>query len=346
MTTRTIAAILYPDVLATSLTLPMEIFHAAGQMLQRESDNPSIHFILASEDGQAITAASGLPMHAHCCWSDIAQADLVILPAIWRNPLRGLRHTNNLTPLLHHWQAQDTILCSVGSASFVLAQAGLLKGKAATTHWQYFSLFARRYPDVLLKRRHLITQADNLYCTGSVNSIADFAVHIVQQWYGQAIARALENQFSPEIRHPFNATAYRSTIHSSHHDELVYLVQNRLQEQIISPPTIAAMAKDLNISHRTLNRRFRDATGLSPQSYLQTLRISTAKDLLRHSNLSISEIAWQVGLQDTSYFARLFHRHCGISPLAYRKAVRGKRFVPDASQALAYPSLSDDGICG
>ena len=91
---------------------------------------------------------------------------------------------------------------------------------------------------------------------------------------------------------------------------------------------MSRLADHLDLSPRTLNRRFGQATGMSPQAYLQSLRIAGAKDLLRHSNLSVGDIAWQLGLQDVSYFSQLFRRHSGMSPLRYREAVRGKLFDP------------------
>ena len=91
-----------------------------------------------------------------------------------------------------------------------------------------------------------------------------------------------------------------------------------------SPPA------SLELSPRTLARRFRHATGMTPLAYLQSRRIAAARDLLRHSNLPVGDIAWQVGLQDVSYFSQLFRRHCGVSPLKYREAVRGKLFEPGA----------------
>jgi transcriptional regulator GlxA family with amidase domain len=104
--------------------------------------------------------------------------------------------------------------------------------------------------------------------------------------------------------------------------------QQWLRDNLAGPVSIAALARHLGMSTRNLNRRFRQATGLTPQSYLQSLRVASAKDLLRHSNLAIGEIAWRVGLQDVSYFSQLFRRHSGVSPLNYREAVRGKLFVP------------------
>jgi transcriptional regulator GlxA family with amidase domain len=202
-------------------------------------------------------------------------------------------------------------------------------GKFATTHWNYFGQFSGRYPEVDLKTRHLITQSDNIYCVGSVNSIADLMVHIVEEWFGSRIARAMENQFSPEIRRSFRAAAYQNEADSSHHDEVVAQLQQWLQSHLSSPVSMAQLAKKVQMSPRTLNRRFKRATGMTPLSYLQSLRIAGAKDLLRHSNLTVGDIAWQQGIQDVSYFSQLFRRYSGMSPLQYREAVRGKLFNPE-----------------
>ena len=81
-------------------------------------------------------------------------------------------------------------------------------------------------------------------------------------------------------------------------------------------------------SARIYGLRFRQATGFSPQAYLQSLRVAEGKDLLRHSNLPVSDIAWRVGLHDASHFSRLFRQQVGMTPLRYREAVRGKLFAP------------------
>lgn len=316
----TIAALLYPDALATSISLPMEIFHGAAQMAQRHGRKHSVNIVLASEQSQSVTLSHGLPLQADCHWSALDNVHLIILPAIWRNPLRALRKNEGLIPWLKHWHKRGITLCSVGSASFFLAEAGLLSHRNATTHWQYYDLFAKRYPQVHLKRRHLITQADEVFCTGSVNSIADFAVHQVQNWFGAPIARAVENQFSPEIRHAYHSPS------AGHHDELVLLAQTHLRENANTPPTINKLADQLGVSTRTLNRRFKEAVGITPLEYLQNIRMESARELLSQTNLTVGEIAWQLGFQDAGYFSRLFLRHRGLSPLAYRQAVRPKQF--------------------
>ena len=325
----TAAAFLYPDALATSVTLPMEILRAASQMASvRSRGDEQVRFLLAGPQRRSMKLASGLTIKPDRTYEELPTLDLLLLPAIWRNPQPTVRQSASWRHLLVEHASAGTKLCSVGTGSCLLAEAGLLAGRPATTHWNYFDQFTRRYPDTLLKSRHLITQSDNIYCVGSVNSIADLMVHIVEEWFGSRIARAIENQFSPEIRRAFRAASYQNEPDSSHHDETVVQAQQWLQDHLAESVSIGSLARQLGMSSRTLNRRFKAATGLSPQAYLQNLRVAAAKDLLRHSNLGIGEIAWQIGLQDVSYFSQLFRRHSGISPLRYREAVRGKLFVP------------------
>jgi transcriptional regulator GlxA family with amidase domain len=328
----TAAAVLYPQALATSITLPMEILQAASQMARvRDRGASSVRFLLAGSDRKQLTLGSGIVLRPDIALSELPPLDLLLLPAIWRNPLSAVTAAKDWLGLLREQAARGTRICSVGTGSYLLAEAGLLNGKAATTHWNYFEPFSKRYPKVDLKTRHLITQSDNIYCVGSVNSIADLMVHIVQEWYGSSIAKAIENQFSPEIRRSFSAAAYQNEADSSHHDEVVAQAQQWLQMNLSSPISMVQLAEQSQLSARTLHRRFKRATGMTPLNYLQSLRIAGAKDLLRHSNLTVGDIAWQQGIQDVSYFSQLFRRHCGMSPLSYRNAVRGKLFTPDVA---------------
>ncbi|MEH6518441.1 MAG: helix-turn-helix domain-containing protein [Halioglobus sp.] len=327
----TVAALLYPDALATSITLPMEILKAASQMASVSTRGKAqVRFLLAGRNRNLLQLETGLRLKPDITIEDLPDLDLLLLPAIWRSPLPTLTQHPDMLDVIRAQAAGGARICSVGTASYLLAETGLLNDRPATTHWHYFDRFARKYPQVQLKTRHLITQSDNIYCVGSVNSIADVMVHLVEEWFGSRIARAVENQFSPEIRQPFGGAAYQNEPQTAHHDEVIVEAQAWLQDRVGTSISLKALAENLNISPRSLNRRFSAATGLTPQSYLQSLRVSLAKDLLRSSNLAVNEIAWQVGLQDISYFGRLFRRHAGMTPLEYRQAVRGKLFAPKA----------------
>jgi transcriptional regulator GlxA family with amidase domain len=327
------AALLYPDALATSVTLPMEILHAASQMAGvAQRGRPQGRFALASTDGSGpVTLGSGLRLPTEGSLQELPALDLLILPAIWRSPQRTLRLCSPLLPELQRRLDAGTRLCSVGTASCLLAEAGLLEGRSATTHWNHFEHFARRYPNVALKRRHLITQSGRIYCAGSVNSIADLMVHIVENWYGPRIARAIEAQFSPESRRTFASAAFLEGGGTAHHDEAILDAQSRLRERLAEPLGLGRLAAEAGLSERTFTRRFRRATGLSPLQYQMRLRIGEARSLLQHSNLGISDIAWRCGWQSASLFSRQFRQRVGLSPRAFRAAVRGKRFAAEAT---------------
>ncbi len=328
-----VVAALYPRTLATSLALPMDVLNAAGQAASLEQpDNErgrnQLSFHLAGITDEPVAIVGGLKIAPDIGLAEVEPCDMLLLPGLWRNPQPVVRSQQDWLDLLPRLAANGTTICSVGTASCFLAECGLLDGIAATTHWNYFSEFERRYPQVQLKKRHLITQSDNIYCAGSVNSGADLMIHLVEEWFGQRIARAVESQFSPEIRRPFRAHAYQSLDESAHHDELVLAAQQWLQDQLHQEISIGELAEHLQCSTRTLNRRFRSATGQTPSVYLRSHRLVAARELLRTTNLSVGEVAFRVGLHDVSYFTSLFQKAVGMTPAKYRRSVRGKLFSP------------------
>lgn len=317
-----------PRSLGSSITLPMEMLSAASELaLARNRRQARLQIDIASDKPGPVTTAGGLTLYANKAVQQILETDLLILPALWRSPLQTLRNHRKLIPWIQQMAVQDSLLCAVGTSSYFLAQAGLLDGKPATTHWHYLDQFAHRYPLVELKRQHLITQADTLFCAGSVNSVADLMVHMVEQFYGKDIAHLVEGQFSPEIRRPFASHAYAQFDGSIHQDETIIEAQQWLRDHSATPICIHSVATQLGLTMRTFNRRFKQATGITATEYLQRQRLNNAKELLRTSNLAIAEIAEQCGYQDVSYFCARFKRWTSQTPLLYRKSVRGKLFT-------------------
>lgn len=316
-----------PQCLASSISFPLEILNAANDLARsRDRHQPPMQIAVASTEEGPVMAAGGMTVVASAAFRDIEQTDLLILPALWRNPVTALRRHAYVVPWLRKLASQDSLLCAVGTSSCFLAEAGLLDYKPATTHWHYCDQFSQRYPRVNLKRQFLITQADNIYCAGSVNSVADLMVHLVGRFFGQDIARLVEGQFSPEIRRPFESHAYTQFDNSLHQDETIIEAQEWLRAHCTETINIAALAAQLDLTMRTFNRRFKQATGITASEYLQNQRLNGAKDLLRTSNLSMAEVADRSGYQDSSYFCARFKKIMGQTPLNYRKSVRGKLF--------------------
>lgn len=326
----TVAALLYPEALASSVTLPLEILGAADQLTRaRSRPAPPIRVSLLSlDDTPRVSLSTGITLTAQGRFDSLEQCDLLLLPAIWRRPQRVLQRCRNHDVLrqIRAWYANGCSVCSVGTASNLLAATGLLDRRPATTHWHDFDAFTRRYPQIILKRRHLMTRSERLYCVGSVNSIADFMVHWVGQHYGASIARGVEAQFSPEVRQDFDSATFLDEAPEAHHDALVRSVQDQLRDEFAEAHTLTELASRRGLSARSLNRRFRLATGMTPMTYLRDRRLGEARSLLQHSDLPIAEIAWRCGFTSASRFAQAFRDDQRMTPRRWRDAVRGKRF--------------------
>jgi len=322
-----IAFVVTPNMLATSLTNAYELFYAADQAakIRGESDS-QVELIKVAAAKQRIEMPSGLSISAD---AEISQEvfDMVYLPALWRNPRPVVRNNKALVDWVRWQYEHGAIINSTGTGVCFIAETGLLNDKPATTHWHHFEQFAKDYPLVELKRQHFITEAGKIYCAASINALTDLTLHHVHRFYSKEISDHLSQHFSHEVRQPFDRLSFNQDQNSNHPDEMILQaqlwMQNHLNKAAIS---IRKLSELFGMSQRNFTRRFRSATNMTPLQYLQSQRLNEAKDLLKNSNLSITEIAYRVGYIDVSYFTKLFKQFTSITPKQYRISVRAKLF--------------------
>lgn len=319
------------QMLATSVALPMEQFRAAISMslATRPKQHQEINIRLASIDGKPVQTHTGMTLTPDCAISDIEHSDITYLPALWRNPKPVLRENVEIQQWMMNQHKQGHTIAGVGTGCCFMAEAGLLDFQPATTHWYYFDEFARLYPRVQLKRQHFITQADNLYCTGSVTSLADLTIFFIQGMFGRNIARLVERHFFHEVRQAYSLPNLAKGEAPSHPDEDIAQAQSWMRHNAHQDIRVTAIADQLRMSLRTFNRRFKNATALTPLQYLQRIRLGNAGELLQTSNLTVAEIAHKCGYQDLAHFSALFKTHFGTTPSQYRTTVRAKLFQAD-----------------
>lgn len=320
--------VLSPQMLTTSISWPIDMLHAANYVAKALCpEKPAFQLITTAVNSSAIkNDHSPIMLSPSHTLDSIDTADLIYLPALWRNPRPTLAASTALTPWLQKHYEQGTIISGVGTGCCFMAEAGLLNHKPATTHWYYFDQFQQRYPLVKLKRQHFITQAGNLYCAASINSLADLTIHFIQQFFNREVAQHIERHFSHEIRRAYETVSYFEDGNINHSDEDILQIQLWIKSNLNKMISIENMAAQCSMSVRNFSRRFKEATGKTPLHYLQESRINTACDLLQSSNLSIGDIADKVGYSDTSHFSRLFRKKLTISPSEYRITVRAKLF--------------------
>ncbi len=345
--TMKISYILIKDMLATSLTWPTEMWAAAEQFARTQNiSNEKIQTCTISNEVKPIKTHGGLSFIPESCFtkepydqnSEISESkatyqfsnepifDLIYVPALWRNPHKIIPQSTTLIAWLQYQYENGALLCGVGTGVCLIAETGLLNHKAATTHWYFFDQFKKSYPDIELKRQHFITEAEPIYCAASINSLADLTIHFIQRFYGKKVAQHIERHFSHEIRRAYDRTSFIDKKNQNHPDESILQAQLWMKDNLSDLIIVKNLAENNDMSTRNFTRRFHAATDMTPNQYLQNIRIDTAQDLLQYSNLNIAEIAERTGFNDLSYFAKIFKKQCSISPREYRKTVRAKLF--------------------
>ena len=322
----TIVFALYPNVLHSSITLPAEMLVAANHKAKtlRPSGQP-LNIEYVSEGKQPVKTALGTTITPTIELGELTNIDVFFCPSIWRG--RPLKSSNfpTLIQTLKRLSEQGTVISAVGTGSQLPALAGLLDHVAATTHWHYMDQFQQQFPKVNLKREHLITQTGNVYCAASLNALADLCCHFIERFFGSIVAQHIEAQFSPEIRRSFTRHGYVDS-NPSHSDELMVDIKASLEKNYNTHLNLAVVAKENGISQRTLNRRFKQASGQSPKLFIKQLRVDNGKDMLRDTNLSILRISSAVGYNDATRFSTEFKSLTGQTPSQFRKASRSKTF--------------------
>lgn len=215
---------------------------------------------------------------------------------------------------------ESTLVAASCYGTFVLAEAGLLDGKPATTTWWLADAFRARYPQVRLDADKTLVDSGRALTAGAMTAHTDLALHVLRRLGGVALARSVGGIMLVD-----GARASQRPFMSVQRDFNEPLIQQAIAwmaQRLAQPVAINDLADAMHVSYRTLNRRFIDVTGMAPLAYVQALKIERAKELLEVSSADFEQITAAVGYEDASSFRRLFKRTTGLSPVQYRRQFR------------------------
>lgn len=306
---------------ATAVTGVVDLLSTAGtawNFFQGKSLAPKFEVRLASRDGQAIQCLNAMTLQAHCSFADIGQADVIMVPSIGGQVDVALRRNPDMVTLLQHYYDQGCLITSNCTGAFFLAEAGILDGRKATTHWAHVDAFRKRYPKVQLVPEQLITTDGQVFCSGGGTSWFDLGLYLIELYIDHETAVESAKAMIIDTGRHSQLSYFAANQNKYHNDETVKAVQEWLDENYAEDFSLSWLAEQNAMSPRTLIRRFKSATGESPLAYLQTVRIEVAKKMLEMSAQTIAEITQNVGYEDVSSFSKMFKRRVGLSPREYR----------------------------
>ncbi|CAK0222675.1 transcriptional activator FtrA [Burkholderia pseudomallei] len=273
--------------------------------------------VCASEPGP-VRAAGGIKVQAPYRLALMDRADTIVIPG-WRDP-----DETPPEPLLKKLRAahrRGARLCSICSGVFVLAAAGVLDGATVTTHWRYAERLRARYPALRVNPDALYVDAGRIVTSAGSAAGLDMLMHLVRRDHGSAIAnRVAQRLVLPPHRDGGQAQFVPRPLPSVGGDRLAKLI-DWMRAHAGQPHTLASLAARAVMSPRTLQRQFRDATGLGPYEWLIRERVGLAKEMIeRDPALPVARVAALAGFGSEESLRRHFRRIAATSPAAYRRS--------------------------
>lgn len=218
--------------------------------------------------------------------------------------------------------AAGTAVVSLCVGAFLLAEAGLLEGRRATTSWLHADELARRCPDADVRPEHLVVTDTGVTTTAAFSAMYDFALDLIRRHNGARVARTTARVALVDDARTSQTPYVDPRLLPRPGREFSQRVMRRLDQNLAERYDLATLADAFRVSTRTLLRRFAAETGRSPLAHLQASRVRRARHLLETTDRTVAAVAAAVGYQDPGTFATLFARHTGHRPSAYRAAFR------------------------
>jgi transcriptional regulator GlxA family with amidase domain len=320
--------------LSSAVIGPMEVFSNTGVVwntMLGEAVNAPFEVITASLDGKPVQFEGGITITPDKSIAQIRKTDLIFIPTIGLDIDTVCERQRNMIRFITRQAEKGTAVAGVCSGVAMLAEAGLLDGRKATTHWAIADEFRVRYPNVDWNPELFITESDNIFCGGGVYAALDLCLYLVERFAGYEIARQCGRALLIDAPRTWQGGFSVLLLNQQHHDDKINLAQDYLHENFTAPFTIDDVAQRVGMSTRNFTRRFKQATGEPPVAYLHKLRINHAKRLLETDYKTIQQVCYEVGYEDIPFFRKIFKRYTGLAPKEYKLRFAGKELYDGIS---------------
>jgi transcriptional regulator GlxA family with amidase domain len=328
-----VTVVLLSDGLASTAIVPVEIFHAAGALwnvLQGSPAEPAFRVRTVSLDGGLVDSPYGLGIKPEAALDDVKRTDIVIVPTSGLELDLKLVENSALLPWLRKHYEQGAYIAGVCMGAAYLAEAGLLDGRIATTHWAVCDRLAARWPKVRWKPELFVTEDSRVLCSGGLYTSMDVSLYLVEKLCGHEVAMQCAKALLLPMPRVHQSGYAVLPISKPHDDERIRRVEAMLQENFREDITSETLADHVGLSLKTFVRHFKEATGKLPAAYVQALRVEAAKAMLEREPRPIQSISSDVGYDDVAFFRSLFKRFTGMTPAEYRA-----HFAPLSVRAVA-----------
>jgi transcriptional regulator GlxA family with amidase domain len=315
MVARGVLILLYDGVQSLDVTGPLEVFTAASSYHERRGRGPAYEVRTASADGGPVRTSSGLTLVPGGTLPEaLTGVDTVVVPG-GNNGGGDLAMTAWLR--LHGLGARR--VTSVCTGAFLLAEAGLLAGRRATTHWAYAAELARRFPDVLVDPEPIHLRDGHVVTSAGVTAGIDLALALVEEDIGRAAALAVARHLVVFLRRPGNQAQFSAQLRAqSARREPLREVQHWISEHPGADLSVETLAARAGLSPRQFARAFTAETGVTPGRHVAAIRLEAARRMLEDSGSGVGQVARACGYGNPEAMRRAFVKALGVPPANYR----------------------------
>jgi transcriptional regulator GlxA family with amidase domain len=318
--TRKVLILGFPGVQALDLVGPFEVFTAASRALAADAKE-GYQLTVASIDGQPVATETGLTFAAAELPDPTEAIDTLILPG--GHGTRGGRRDPRLVDWIVAAAPQARRVVSVCTGAFLAAQAGLLDGCRATTHWAYADQLAREFPAIDVDPDPIyVRSSPTVWTAAGVSAGIDLALALVEDDHGTEVAQTVARWLVLHLRRPGGQTQFAAPVWVARAKrEPIRAVQDAVESEPGGTHSITELARRAAMSPRHFTRVFTDEVGEAPGAYVERVRTEAARRQLEQTDDTVVAIAARCGFGTAETMRRNFIRRIGVSPDQYRRSM-------------------------
>lgn len=313
----------FPQIILLDLFGPWEVFSLANTLASRELPPYDLELV-SGDDSATILSGEGISMDSHRLAKDCHGAiDMLVVPgthSTWSG-----KPPAQFVAVLRRLADRSRRVVSICGGAFLLAGAGLLDGKKATTHWRGTEELAARFPKVDVQVDPIFVKDGCVYTSAGVTAGIDLALALVEEDFGQKLALDCARHLVVFMRRPGGQSQFSATLEAQHAgrdviNELVAWAADNLSGDL----SVQAMAERVHMSLRNFSRVFRNEVGQTPAAFVETLRVDAVRRRLEETDESIDAIAENCGFHSADSMRRSFRRVVKVAPGDYRQRFRSR----------------------
>lgn len=306
-----IALLVMNNNMGSSLIAPLEILSKAGERV-------ALRISVVTPTGGPVVSRSGLSIEADCAIAQVGHADAIIVTSCPDAAALSQELCDDAIAWLVEQHRLGRLIGAIDSGIFMLGLSGFLDGKQAAADWHAVANLRDNFPlSTFSPEQNLVGNSAMVTGAGGYAG-EDVALFVLDKLLGGDVARETARDLMINVSRAYQAHSDVMQRYRAHNDDRIMAVQAWLDLNYMHEISIESMARSNYMSSRNFVRRFKDACGESPLTYIQRLRVEQAKRLLEQTSMTVEEVSVKVGYQTESYFRKLFKRYTSKTPAQYR----------------------------